>query len=218
MATVEAALPAIHHEEARGLAGWLTTVDHKRIGIMYAVSALVFFLVGGLEALLIRLQLARPDGQLVSADTYNQLFTMHGTTMVFLALMPLSAAFFNYLIPLLIGARDVAFPRLNAFSFWMFLLGGLFLNSSWLLGTAPDAGVRGSRPGSTSRVSRRVTARSSTRSCGCASRRQRGLLERGSPGHDAASAVRTWMSRCGNGIPTPASFSRSCTANVMSLL
>jgi cytochrome c oxidase subunit 1 len=126
--------------EAPGLRGWLTTVDHKRIGILYAVSAGVFFLVGGLEALLIRLQLARPDGQVVGADTFNQLFTMHGTTMVFLALMPLSAAFFNYLVPLLIGARDVAFPRLNAFSFWVFLLGGLFINSSWLVGAAPDAG------------------------------------------------------------------------------
>jgi cytochrome c oxidase subunit 1 len=132
---------AVHpHAEPRGLRAWLTTVDHKRIGIMYGVSAGVFFLVGGLEALLIRLQLARPEGQLIGADTFNQLFTMHGTTMVFLALMPLSAAFFNYLVPLLIGARDVAFPRLNAFSFWAFLLGGLFINSSWLFGTAPDAG------------------------------------------------------------------------------
>ncbi len=119
---------------------WLTTVDHKRVGILYGVTAFAFFLVGGLEALVIRLQLARPDGQLVGAETFNELFTMHGTTMVFLALMPLSAAFFNYLVPLMIGARDVAFPRLNAFSYWVFLLGGLFINSSFLVGAAPHAG------------------------------------------------------------------------------
>src|SRR2546428_529423 len=95
-------------------ASWITTVDHKRIGILYGVTAFAFFLLGGLEALLIRLQLAAPDAHVVSAETYNALFTMHGTTMVFLAIMPLNAAFFNYMVPLLIGARDVAFPRLNA--------------------------------------------------------------------------------------------------------
>jgi cytochrome c oxidase subunit 1 len=131
--------PAVH-VEPRGLAAWLTTVDHKRIGILYGVTAFAFFLVGGLEALLIRLQLARPDARVLEAETFNQLFTMHGTTMVFLALMPLSAAFFNYLTPLMIGARDVAFPRLNAFSYWAFLLGGLFINSSFLAGAAPHAG------------------------------------------------------------------------------
>src|SRR5262245_13301731 len=126
MATTEAALRhhAGAHATAGGLVGWLTTVDHKRIGVLYGGSALAFFLVGGLEALVIRLQLAWPDAQVVGAETFNQLFTMHGTTMVFLALMPLSAAFFNFLVPLMIGARDVAFPRLNAFSFWIFLFGG----------------------------------------------------------------------------------------------
>jgi cytochrome c oxidase subunit 1 len=128
---------------------WLTTTDHKRIGQLYFWTALGFFLIGGLEALVIRAQLARPEGIGVSAEVYNQLFTMHGTTMVFLALMPLSAAFFNYIIPLQIGARDVAFPRLNAFSYWVFLLGGLFLNASFVAGplfgagslsVAPDAG------------------------------------------------------------------------------
>jgi len=128
---------------------WLTTTDHKRIGQLYFWTALGFFLVGGLEALVIRAQLAKPEGIGVSAEVYNQLFTMHGTTMVFLALMPLSAAFFNYIIPLQIGARDVAFPRLNAFSYWVFLLGGLFLNASFVAGplfgagtlsVAPDAG------------------------------------------------------------------------------
>ncbi|MDH3297062.1 MAG: cytochrome c oxidase subunit I [Gemmatimonadota bacterium] len=129
-----------HDTYGGGVRSWMTTVDHKRIGIMYFVSAIVFFFVGGLEALLIRLQLGSPENTLISADLYNQLFTMHGTTMVFLAVMPLSSAFFNFLIPLQIGARDVAFPRLNAFSFWIFLFGGLFLNSSFLFGGAPDAG------------------------------------------------------------------------------
>ncbi|HEU5321075.1 MAG TPA: cbb3-type cytochrome c oxidase subunit I, partial [Methylomirabilota bacterium] len=132
--------------EARGLVSWLTTVDHKRIGLLYGGSAFTFFVIAGLEALLIRLQLARPDGQVVGAQRFNELFTMHGTSMVFLAVMPLSAAFFNYLVPLMIGARDVAFPRLNAFSYWVFLLGGLFLNASWLVGAAPDAGWFGYAP------------------------------------------------------------------------
>jgi cytochrome c oxidase subunit 1 len=119
---------------------WLTTVDHKRIGILYGTSAFIFFLVGGIEALIMRLQLARPDNTLVGPERFNELFTMHGTTMIFLAVMPLSAAFFNYMIPLMIGARDVAFPRLNALSYWIFLSGALFLNSSWLFGLAPDGG------------------------------------------------------------------------------
>src|SRR5690606_14542609 len=93
-----------------GVWSWLTTVDHKRIGLMYGVTAIIFFLVGGIEALFIRTQLAAPNQNVVSADTFNQLFTMHGTTMVFLAIMPFAAAFFNYFLPLLIGARDVAFP------------------------------------------------------------------------------------------------------------
>jgi len=140
MATTEAALHAHVHAKPAGLIAWLTTVDHKRIGLLYGVSAFAFFLIGGLEALLLRLQLAWPDARILGAEAFNQLFTMHGTTMVFLAVMPLSAAFFNYLVPLLIGARDVAFPRLNAFSFWIFLFGGLFINSSFLVGSAPHAG------------------------------------------------------------------------------
>jgi cytochrome c oxidase subunit 1 len=123
-----------------GVWGWLTTVDHKRIGVLYGVTALAFFLLGGLEALLIRLQLARPNGHVLSAAQYNQIFTMHGLTMIFLVVMPLSAAFFNYMLPLMIGARDVAFPRLNAFSYWLFLGGGLFIYSSFLLGGAPNCG------------------------------------------------------------------------------
>jgi cytochrome c oxidase subunit 1 len=127
-------------QASTGLASWLTTVDHKRIGILYGVTAFVFFLLGGIEALLIRVQLAQPNGTFVDADTYNQLFTMHGVTMIFLVVMPLSAAFFNYLIPLQIGARDVAFPRLNAFSYWVFVLGGTFIYSSFFLGESPNGG------------------------------------------------------------------------------
>ena len=123
-----------------GWKSWLTTIDHKRIGIMYGASALFFFIIGGIEALLIRLQLTSPQGKLYSADLYNQLFTMHGVTMIFLVVMPLGAAFMNYLMPLQIGARDVAFPRLNAFSFWVFLFGGIFLNTSWFLGGGADGG------------------------------------------------------------------------------
>ena len=129
-----------------GVWSWLTTVDHKRIGTLYLFTALFFFLVGGLEAMMIRAQLSGPNLHLVTAETYNQLFTMHGTTMIFLGVMPLSAAFFNYLIPLQIGARDVAFPRLNAFSYWVFLLGGIFMNASWFVGAAPDGGWFGYAP------------------------------------------------------------------------
>jgi len=117
-----------------GVWSWITTTDHKRIGVLYGVTAFIFFLLGGFEALIIRLQLGSPNNTLVSAEVYNQLFTMHGTTMVFLAIMPLSAAFFNFIIPLQIGARDVAFPRLNAFSYWVFLLAGLFINFSFVAG------------------------------------------------------------------------------------
>jgi cytochrome c oxidase subunit 1 len=131
---------AAHVPAATGLVAWLTTVDHKRIGILYGVTAFLFLLVGGLEAVVIRLQLMRPHAGLVSAEFYNALFTMHGTTMVFLAIMPLNAAFFNYMVPLMIGARDVAFPRLNAFSYWVFLAGALFLNASFVVGTPPDGG------------------------------------------------------------------------------
>ena len=112
---------------------WLTTVDHKKIGIMYGAMALFFLLVGGLEALIIRTQLAVPENDFISAQRYNQLFTMHGTTMIFLAIMPLNAAFFNFLVPLQIGARDVAFPRINAFSLWSFVAGALVINFGWAL-------------------------------------------------------------------------------------
>jgi cytochrome c oxidase subunit 1 len=129
-----------------GLVGFLTTVDHKKIGIGYAIGALFFLLVGGVEALIIRLQLMSPENNLVDAETYNQLFTMHGTTMVFLAVMPLSAAFFNYIMPLQIGARDVAFPRLNALGLWCFIAGGVIVNLSWFFQAAPDIGWFGYAP------------------------------------------------------------------------
>jgi len=123
-----------------GWKSWVFTVDHKKLGIMYGAVAMFFFIVGGVEALLIRLQLAAPDNTVLSADLYNQMFTMHATTMVFLFVMPMAAAFANYFLPLQIGARDVAFPRINAAGFWLFLFGGLFLNSAWFLGGAADGG------------------------------------------------------------------------------
>ncbi len=126
--------------QTTGWKSWAFTVDHKKIGIMYGVVAMVFFFVGGIEALLIRAQLAQPDGTILSADKYNQMFTMHATTMVFLFVMPMAAAFANYMMPLQIGARDVAFPRLNALSLWLFVFGGIFINSSWILGGAADGG------------------------------------------------------------------------------
>ena len=128
------------HVEKTGLWSWITTVDHKKIGILYGATAFAFFLIGGLEALLLRIQLGTAENTFLTPEAYNQLFTMHGTTMIFLAIMPLSAMFFNFFIPLMIGARDVAFPRLNAFSYWVFLFGGLFLNASFLFGAAPNGG------------------------------------------------------------------------------
>ncbi|PAD70100.1 cytochrome c oxidase subunit I [Bacillus sp. 7586-K] len=119
---------------------YLTTVDHKKIAILYLIAGGFFFLVGGLEALLIRIQLAIPNNDFVSAGVYNEILTMHGTTMIFLAAMPLLFALMNAVVPLQIGARDVAFPFLNSLGFWLFFFGGVFLNLSWFLGGAPDAG------------------------------------------------------------------------------
>ncbi|WP_069806024.1 cytochrome c oxidase subunit I [Thermogemmatispora onikobensis] len=122
------------------LGQWLTTTDHKKIGIMYMVTAFFFFVVGGLEALLIRTQLALPDGKVLDPQTYNEIFTMHGTTMIFLFVMPMFTGLGNYVVPLMIGARDMAFPRLNAFGYWIVLFGGLFLQSSFVFHAAPDGG------------------------------------------------------------------------------
>ncbi|WP_116060003.1 MULTISPECIES: cytochrome c oxidase subunit I [Cohnella] len=119
---------------------WLTTVDHKKIGILYLIAGLFFFLIGGLEAVIIRIQLLKPMNDVVAGDTFNELITMHGTTMIFLAAMPLLFALMNAVIPLQIGARDVAFPFLNSLGFWTFFFGGLLLNLSWFAGAVPDAG------------------------------------------------------------------------------
>ena len=133
-------------EKSTGWWSWFTTIDHKKIAILYGVTAITFMMIGGIEALLIRLQLAQPDGTVLTAARYNEFFTMHGTTMVFLLGMPIAAAFGNYLVPLMIGARDVAFPRLNMLGYWIFLFGGMFIYSSFLLGGAPNAGWFGYAP------------------------------------------------------------------------
>jgi len=125
--------------EPSGWMSWITTTDHKKIGILYLYTTLVFFLLGGVEALLLRIQLGAPDNTFLSPEKYNQIFTMHGTTMVFLVVVPVWAGFANYLLPLMIGARDVAFPRINAWSYWMFLFGGIALYASVFF-TPPEAG------------------------------------------------------------------------------
>lgn len=123
-----------------GLMDWLTTVDHKKIGILYLIAGGFFFLIGGLEAILIRIQLAFPDQKIFVGDAFNALTTMHGTTMIFFAAMPIIFAFMNAIVPLQIGARDVAFPFVNALGLWLFFFGGVMLNVSWFLGGAPAAG------------------------------------------------------------------------------
>jgi cytochrome c oxidase subunit 1/cytochrome c oxidase subunit I+III len=136
--------PTLRLAKARGPASsmltWVATVDHKKIGIMYLVVSLIFFLAGGVEALLMRIQLAIPGNSFLSPGTYNQIFTMHGTTMVFLVGMPVLTGMANYLVPLMIGAKDVALPRMNALSLWLLVFGGLFLYFSFLAGGAPSAG------------------------------------------------------------------------------
>jgi cytochrome c oxidase subunit I+III len=127
--------------ERPGLTGWLTTTDHKRIGLLYLATSLAFFAAGGVEALVMRAQLAQPREHVVGPSTYDQLMTMHGVTMIFFFVIPLSiGAFGNYLVPLMIGARDMAFPRMNALSYWLYLGSGLLVYSSLLLGMAPSAG------------------------------------------------------------------------------
>ncbi len=152
MSSIQSSLDRPQVEEARFsfssyLYDWVSTVDHKRLGLMYVVTALVFLVIAGIMAIVIRLQLAFPNGHVVDPDTFNRLFTMHGTTMVFLVGMPFVAGLSNYLVPLMIGARDMAFPRLNAFGFWIFLFGGCLLYFSYIggsglsgAGSAPDVG------------------------------------------------------------------------------
>jgi len=143
MATYVAPIPQVSthraEREASGWTSWLTTTDHKRIGIMYMVTTFVFFCLGGVEALMIRLQLGAPENTLVTPQIYNQLFTMHGTTMIFLFVVPMMAGLANYFIPLMVGARDMAYPRLNALSFWLLLAGGLVFYAS-LFWSPPEAG------------------------------------------------------------------------------
>ncbi|MEA2675933.1 MAG: cytochrome c oxidase subunit, partial [Chloroflexota bacterium] len=125
---------------------WLTTTDHKKIGAMYIFTSFLFFLAGGVMALFIRAELAAPGVQFVDPETYNQLFTMHGTTMIFLFVMPMFVGLANYIVPLQIGAADMAFPRINALSFWMVPLGGLLLYSGYAVGGAANAGWTGYAP------------------------------------------------------------------------
>src|SRR5215470_8700380 len=126
---------------------WVITVDHKRLGILYVLYGLMFFVVAGVEALIIRIQLMYPHNHFVSPQVFNRMFTMHGTTMIFFMVMPILFGFANYLVPLVIGARDMAFPRLNAFSFWLSAFGALLLYFSFIggnglygTGSAPDVG------------------------------------------------------------------------------
>src|SRR3954470_8050203 len=146
MATAASPAQAFTAPSGSTLRSWITTVDHKRIGLLYLLVTMFFFLTGGLMALVIRLQLETASGTVVSAETYDRIFTMHGTTMVFLFVVPVMAAFGNYMVPLQIGARDMAFPKLNAASFWLLLFGGMTMYSSFGFGGAPDAGWTGYPP------------------------------------------------------------------------
>src|SRR3954447_17301950 len=131
--------PPLPKRAPKGWTSWITTTDHKKIGIMYLWTVAVFFLMGGVEALLMRLQLGVPDNSVLTPEKYNEILTLHGTTMIFLVIVPVWAGFANYLVPLMIGARDVAFPCINAWSYWMFLFGGIALYGS-LFFQPPEAG------------------------------------------------------------------------------
>ena len=122
------------------IGSWVTTTDHKKIGVMYMYTAFFFFLFGGVLALLIRTQLAVANNTLLTPEQYDQVFTMHATIMIFLFIMPIWTGFGNYLVPLMIGARDMAFPRINALGYWLFLIGGIILTLSFAFNAAPNAG------------------------------------------------------------------------------
>ncbi|HEY4792415.1 MAG TPA: cbb3-type cytochrome c oxidase subunit I, partial [Actinomycetes bacterium] len=142
MATTELPLPALpeaHHEERGGIVDWLTTVDHKKIGLLYILTSFAIFLAGGVLALVVRLELAQPGLQVLGENTYNQVFTMHGTLMIFLFAAQVSTGLANYLVPLQIGAADVAFPRANAMSYWLYLFGSLIVLSSFFVAGGPAA-------------------------------------------------------------------------------
>lgn len=140
VAVPEATEPLPSIKSTNGLLQWISSIDHKQIGIMYLWSALLFLLTGVTEALLMRIQLGSPQNTFLSPEAYNQIFTMHGTTMIFLVLTPMLVGISTYFLPLMIGANDMAYPRLNAFSFWIFLFGGLLLYFSFLAGGAPNVG------------------------------------------------------------------------------
>jgi cytochrome c oxidase subunit I len=127
-------------ETTPGIAGWFSTVDHKQIGIRYIVTAFVFLILGGLEALVMRIQLARPGENFLTPEQYDQLFSTHGMTMIFLYAMPILSGFSNYLWPLLLGARDMAFPRLNALSYWLYIAAGIFMYAGFAIGAGPNDG------------------------------------------------------------------------------
>jgi cytochrome c oxidase subunit 1 len=150
MAAISTPMPrtrfAARWDKKRGVLGWITTVDHKKIAIMYLYTTFFFFLVGGVMALLIRIQLAEPQNKFLTPEQYNQIFTMHGTTMIFLWIIPVFAGFGNYFVPLMIGARDMAFPRLNALSFWLIPIGGLIMYSGFVFGGTAAAGWTGYVP------------------------------------------------------------------------
>jgi cytochrome c oxidase subunit I len=150
MAAISTPMPrtrfAARWDKRRGVLGWITTVDHKKIAIMYLYTTFFFFLVGGVMALLIRIQLAEPQNKFLTPEQYNQIFTMHGTTMIFLWIIPVFAGFGNYFVPLMIGARDMAFPRLNALSFWLIPIGGLVMYSGFVFGGTAAAGWTGYVP------------------------------------------------------------------------
>src|SRR5438132_14315923 len=142
MTSVASPFPVPAAEELRptGLLRWVMTVDHKDIGILYLLTSLGFFVLGGFEALLIRVQLAVPRNTFLDPAAYDAVFTVHGTTMIFLVVMPILLGFANYIVPLQIGATAMAFPRLNALSYWLFLFGGVLLYWGFLNGTPPDTG------------------------------------------------------------------------------
>ncbi|HEY8756697.1 MAG TPA: cytochrome c oxidase subunit I [Candidatus Dormibacteraeota bacterium] len=150
MAAISAPVPrarfAARWDKNRGVLGWITTVDHKKIAIMYLYTTFFFFLVGGVMALLVRIQLAEPQNKFLTPAQYNQIFTMHGTTMIFLWIIPVLSGFGNYFVPLMIGARDMAFPRINALSFWLIPLGGMVMYSGFLFGGSGSAGWTGYVP------------------------------------------------------------------------
>jgi cytochrome c oxidase subunit 1 len=146
MATAELPLSQTQPGRYHGVWEWVTTTDHKRIGLLYLFTTFAFFLVGGLMALLMRTQLAQPNNNLLTASQYDQLFTMHGTTMIFLFVIPVWSAFGNFMVPLMIGAKDMAFPRINAFAFWLIPLGGMVMYSGFFFGGSASAGWTGYVP------------------------------------------------------------------------